>query len=295
MAGLIRVVGLPIDSAAVARISAAVPGSTISLSPNGGVEVVVTGDLTVEEENRLRGVVLEAILPTEPTTNADGTVTGPPGPTGPQGPQGPAGPTGPAGPKGDQGNAGPKGDTGATGPAGANSTVPGPPGPPGDPGPKGDTGAAGAAGTPGIQGPPGPPGADSTVPGPKGDKGDQGIQGIQGPPGTAPAPGAWTTPTFGTSVSATPPTGFAAARVRLEGTDVVRLRGRLSITGTIAANATILTLPAGFRPATSVGVETSTATAVAVLTITTAGLVQTSIALASGNVVNLDGLTFTTT
>jgi hypothetical protein len=118
---------------------------------------------------------------------------GPQGPTGPLGNVGPTGPSlpGPTGPTG-----APNGPTGPTGPAGGPT---GPAGPPG--GPTGPTGA----------GPTGPTGFGPTGPTGSGPTGPTG-SGPTGPTGPA------TTPTYSSSVSATPtgtnnnyaPSGYTA-------------------------------------------------------------------------------------
>lgn len=165
------------------------------------------------------------------------------------------------------------------------------------------TGAPGVA--VGIPGPQGPAGADSTVPGPagppgadgaqgpKGDTGAQGIQGIQGPQGpagTSWAAGAWQALAYGANVGA----GTVTPQARLEGTDVVRLRGQLLASGAVAGNAAVVTLPVGLRPSQTVMIQarisgpgTST-----FATISPAGVLSLGAALASGNVLPIDGLIF---
>ena len=166
------------------------------------------------------------------------------GMTGPTGSTGATGATGSTGAMGAAANTGATGPTGSTGSSGAASVVTGPTGNTGPTGPTGDTGPTGAA---------------SVVTGPTGNT---------GPTGTAPpvsdwtATGDWTPPfvcwpftsytsgggntstgtvtAFGTPVSTTPATyGVVITTGGIEGTAI------FSLTSTIAATITGITVPAG--------------------------------------------------
>jgi len=191
------------------------------------------------------------------------------GMTGPTGSTGATGATGSTGAMGAAANTGATGPTGSTGSSGAASVVTGPTGNTGPTGPTGDTGPTGAAsvvtgptgntGPTGPTGDTGPTGAASVVTGPTGNT---------GPTGTAPpvsdwtATGDWTPPfvcwpftsytsgggntstgtvnAFGTPVSTTPATyGVVITTGGIEGTAI------FSLTSTIAATITGITVPAG--------------------------------------------------
>lgn len=86
--------------------------------------------------------------------------------------------------------------------------------------------------------------------------------------------------------------GFQTPQARLEG-DKVRLRGRISFTGSIAANNTIFTLPASNMFPVNGKVALSTIiTGAQTLFIDLAGVATCGGAASSGNNMNLDGLTF---
>lgn len=150
-------------------------------------------------------------------------------------------------------------------------------------------------GVPGPQGAPGPAGptGDTGPVGPKGDTGDPGPQGEvgpTGPPGAAWSAGAWQAPTLHASISAA--AGYRAIGYRLEGSDVVRLRGRLSSAGTVASGTVIFTLAPGYRPASAVAVTIRVNTGVSVLLVATNGDVTLGNSLNAGQVADIDGVNF---
>lgn len=118
------------------------------------------------------------------------------------------------------------------------------------------------------------------------------IRGPAGAAGTSWSAGAWQNLTLGTSI-ATATGGYSTPSARLEGTDVVRIRGRISASAAVAIGATIATLPVGLRPTVvrALGVRAS-AGALDML-IATTGVVTLSAGIASASTVDLDGLSFT--
>jgi len=108
-------------------------------------------------------------------------------------------------------------------------------------------------------------------------------------------PGAWVAPSFGTNVGDVG-SPHAAAGSRVEPLmQVVRLRGELSITGSIVQDATLITLPVGHRPPVqnTFTLRTGgTGAANTFLDVDSDGTVSVRAALVSGGRVNLDGLTF---
>lgn len=88
--------------------------------------------------------------------------------------------------------------------------------------------------------------------------------------------------------------GVPIPQSRLEGNDVVRLRGRILLSGAINTPNPCATLVAGHRPAQQATIQVriagpGTAT---LLTVDTNGNLSAGVNLASTNQVVLDGLTF---
>lgn len=289
------------------------------------IDVVVTRadvDMTVEVEMPSVGIGVPGTAgpqgePGPP--GADSTVPGPPGPQGDPGEAGPPGaastvpgPEGPEGPKGDQGD-------------------PGPEGPQGDPGPEGPQGEQGEQGE---QGPPGPTdlaALDLRYVNVTGDTMSGGLiaPSIGGPGGGTDlqmtthinangftiwgvldptsddwvankkyvdqrtAKGAWQTVSKATGVIDA--SGFGTGQVRTEGTDLVRLKGRLQNTSgsTIATGVTFMTLPTGHRPSETRMMIIYTGSAANQLQVNTNGTCSFVNGVANNAFINLDGLTFT--
>ena len=87
--------------------------------------------------------------------------------------------------------------------------------------------------------------------------------------------------------------GYTGARYRLVG-DVVELEGLVSATSAKSALATVLTLPAGFRPQAAVGYWDIANSAGAVLRfdVLSTGVVRTLFAISAGVNVSLHGVRF---
>lgn len=143
-------------------------------------------------------------------------------------------------------------------------------------------------GVPIIQGPQGLQGLQ----GPQGIQGIQGIQGLQGPAGTSWSASAWVNGTLGTNITATPNTYIPGSR--LEGGDVTRLRGSVTIGGGgVVAGHVLMTLAElTHRPDLLVSGNARTAGAVFKLDIETNGQVITQSGLGGLTVVHFDFFTF---
>lgn len=111
-------------------------------------------------------------------------------------------------------------------------------------------------------------------------------------------PGTWVPlPLAGSFSAITPGTnmqdGTPSAQARLEqGGQVVRMRGVLNATGAPAGGATIGTLPAGMFPGRTIKCAVRKTGGNDVMTINTSGQISLGSALASGNDVFLDAITF---
>jgi hypothetical protein len=116
-------------------------------------------------------------------------------------------------------------------------------------------------------------------------------------------PGSWTEiTTFGTHTTQSDGTTYYTAACRLEAdAGLVRLRGAISATGTVAHSEAVATLPAGFRPAKSVVVSATNPSGGGVLTvqltIASTGVVtcKNSGTLGATQFISLDGITFNLT
>lgn len=108
------------------------------------------------------------------------------------------------------------------------------------------------------------------------------------------AHGAWTAPTYEAN-AADAGGAWATAGSRLEFGDLVRLRGRVDLSGSFSGGATILTLPAGHRPSHQITITVRTAGTGAANTfidISAAGALTCRTALNSGAQIHLDGVAF---
>lgn len=100
-----------------------------------------------------------------------------------------------------------------------------------------------------------------------------------------------------TNVTAsTPATGGYTLAVRLQG-DIVRFKGNIQVSAGFTAGQTLLTIPSMFYPAENLDVSVSGllgSTPVAFpLQVLTSGIVSAPVALSSGTILFLDGLTYT--
>lgn len=120
------------------------------------------------------------------------------------------------------------------------------------------------------------------------------IGGVSGTTIATVPPGAWQAITLGTNVTSLG-SPYMDVGCRLENS-TVRLKGVLNFTGTIAANATLATLPVGFRPprklVNSLVVYNNPGYGVGRMFIDTAGVITIDGGFVSGANAALDGMTF---
>lgn len=228
------------------------------------------------------------------STGATGTTgsTGSTGPEGPRGLKGEAGPTGAQGEPGVTGPAGPTGEKGATGTVGSTGSTgtkgdTGSAGAIGAEGPRGEKGEKGSTGSTGSAGATGPEGAKGAT-GETGAKGSTGASGAEGPGATL---GEWKALSLETGITnlGSP---YANAQCSKDSLGLVYLRGVVKSSGLLAKEATIVTIPEGYRPTKQQLISANLGGTLGFLYILANGKIQISLGVSLETNFSFDGIFF---